>query len=116
MTGTIVASLFDGSYQATESGRATHTGTLENEYSGYLDLVTLQFVSGAGIATAANGDQASWELSGPNAGYWAGGTGRFEGATGLFTWVTTDIVVSVDLDSMTMTLVYSYNMSGTITY
>jgi len=115
MTGTLVASLLDGSYQATESGRATHTGALENEYSGYFDLYTLQFVSAAGIATAANGDQASWELSGPNAGYWTGGTGRFEGATGVFTWLTTDIVVSVDYGSMTMTLVYSYTMSGTVT-
>jgi hypothetical protein len=115
--GTLVASLIDGSYAAAESGQATHTGRLANEYSGYLDLQTLLFASGAGVMTASNGDELSWEVSGPSgAGVFTGGTGRFEGATGALTWVVTDLTISFDLNSMTVTMVYVYTGSGTITY
>lgn len=116
--GTIVVSLIDSSYEATETGRATHTGRFSNEYSGYFNLKTFMFASAAGISTAASGDQLFWEElpDQPHVAFWRGGTGRFEGASGSFVYATADLNVSVDLDSMTLVITYSYAGSGTIAY
>lgn len=115
--GTMVVSLIDDSYEAVESGQATHIGRFENNYTGYFDLDTLLFISGSGSMTAANGDELFWRVTAPSgAGEFTGGTGRFENATGAFTWLTTDLIITVDLDSRTLTITYNYTGNGTVMY
>lgn len=115
--GVMVVNLLDGSYTAIEHGWATHLGAFTNEHSGYFDVENIVLLSATGTATAANGDQDFW-VPGPepSTGLIIGGTGRLEGATGSFTWTTTSLEVSIDPDTMTATLVYSNDLSGTITY
>jgi len=116
--GTIRVNLIDASYEATESGRATHTGFFTDEYSGFFNLETFMFASATGVLTAPNGDRLFWEElpDQPHVVYMTGGTGRFTGATGTFTYTTTDLNSTVDLNSMTITITYNYSGSGIITY
>ena len=71
--------------------------------------------SGFGVTYTANGDQVFWRDLGGGTVEWTGGTGRFEGATGGFTWVPTSMDYVLGPEGTT-TWVISYEGEGTITY
>ena len=112
---TVVVSLADGSFVASEQGQATHSGQYITHFEGQMDLVTFNTIWMEGYVEAANGDRVFAEMT-PQGGVITGGTGRFEGATGSFTMVTTDVVVVVDPIAGTMTMTGTDTMEGTITY
>jgi hypothetical protein len=73
-----------------EVAQVSHLGRSSNEGLGMLDLTT-GAVTGSGTLTSAKGDQLYWVATGTSLGaagpvdltlHWAGGTGRFEAATG----------------------------------
>ena len=110
--GTYIVDLVDGSLLLVNGGgTATHAGIFTNEGSG-------NFFTGelSGVATAANGDQLFWEATGPNSLIFVGGTGRFEGSSGGFSWTNTDEVITVDDETMTMTVSATYVAEGTVTF
>jgi len=74
----------------TEVAQVSHLGRSTNQGLGMLDLITGQ-VTGSGTLTSANGDQLYWVATETSLGptgpvdltlHWAGGTGRFDAATG----------------------------------
>ncbi len=105
-TGTFLS----GTPDTPNWGESTHTGRFSNEASG-------NFFTGAisGTVTAANGDKVFWEQTGPTSVRFTGGTGRFEGITGGFTMVISDLVVTYP-DANTMMISETYHASGTATY
>lgn len=115
---TVVVSLVDGSFVASEHGQATHTGQYVTHFVGQMDLTTFQVIWGEGCLTAANGDQLLMEMTpgGPHSFVITGGTGRFEGATGSGTMVNSGFVITVDPAAGTMTITNQATMEGTITY
>ena len=114
---TVVVSLQDGSFVASEQGQGTHTGQYITHIVGVLDLKTGLAVWGEGYLTAANGDQMFVEMSaGGGPFYITGGTGRFEGATGIGTEAMSDVEVTVDPVAGTMTMTYEATIGGSITY
>jgi hypothetical protein len=113
----IVSWTWEGTWEATESGQATHLGRYSLEESGTWHFTETGYAfDGTGTCTAANGDQFTFEITiivivetGEENGLIeiTGGTGRFAGATG---WI--------DLESETNDLTGEYTVSGTgtITY
>jgi hypothetical protein len=106
------------SLEATGCGVATYSGRFELVGEGrlYLDA---GFTEGSGTTTAANGDEVHWEsfeISGTQEGTvtFTGGTGRFENASGGFSFEST--VTEEKWDGTVMTLTYSYTGTGTTTY
>ena len=101
---TVVVSLVDGSFVASEQGEGTHTGKYVTHVVGVLDLNTGLAVWGEGYLTAANGDQLLVKMTpaGPDSFIITGGTGRFEGATGSGTEVMSDLEVMVDPVAVTI--------------
>jgi len=102
----------------SESGEATHLGRYTSEGGGTINLAT-GVVTGSGYVTAANGDELFWEMTiqmGAPAGVvtFTGGTGRFAGASGLWTETVTD--ESVVLEGYLLTIEHSLSGVGTITY
>ncbi len=115
---TVVVSLADGSFVASEQGQGTHVGQYITHLEGQMDLATGQVIWGEGYLTAANGDQLFMKLTpaDPDSFVITGGTGRFEGATGSGTIVNSDFGITVDPDAGTMTMTNQATMEGTITY
>jgi len=72
-------------------------------------------VGGSGSATAANGDQLSFDEVG-NGVMFSGGTGRFLGATGGFTYLAEIISIVDDPVANTRTIRYRWKGTGTIKY
>jgi hypothetical protein len=114
---TVVA--YDGSFAFDNSsgssvGVATHVGSFTAAASGnaFTGVWTLTL-------TAANGDQISGvAVPGDPLGFvFTGGTGRFAGVSGGFTYVTSvpSLVPNPD-GSATMILSYTYTGTGTVTY
>lgn len=71
--------------------------------------------TGFGITYAANGDQIFWKDDGSGVIQFTGGTGRFQGATGGFTFsvLSSDYVPGPE---GTLSWVFTYTGEGTITY
>jgi hypothetical protein len=80
-----------------------------------LDLNTFQIIWLEGYLTAANGDQLFMKMVGNSINI-IGGTGRFEGATGTGTAVSSDMEVTVDRVAGTMTITSKSTIEGSITY
>jgi hypothetical protein len=106
----ILSWTWEGDWEATESGQATHLGRYSLEESGtwYFTEAGYAF-DGEGTCTAANDDQFFFDftlicdgVSENGTMTITGGTGRFEGASG-----------SVDLVSVTDPVTGAYTISGT---
>jgi hypothetical protein len=105
-------------WEATGSGQATHSGRFELVGEGRLHLEA-GFSEGSGHSTGANGDETDWEsfeIYGSQQGTvtFTGGTGRFENASGGFSYEYT--VTEEKWDGTVLTFTYSYTGTGTITY
>jgi len=116
---TMVLDLTTMAWEIEDWGEATHMGRYANHGSGYVTDPTLANGGGSGVNTAANGDQAFWEMEAVG-GVWTvfftGGTGRFEGLTGVCILVPGEIVFTFDPDLNQLTYTYTYTGIGTITY
>jgi hypothetical protein len=128
-SGTVIAIVVDaatGDFVLDESsgssvGVSTHTGAFYLKGSG-------NAWTGEWVATlmAANGDQVhgvsvpAAPVPGVELGFnFTGGKGRFEGASGGFTYVISDLSIVPNLDDptgMTVILSYTWVGIGTITY
>lgn len=108
--------LSTGDWVSEDWGQATHIGRYTNEASGEtVDGVP----SGSGIVTAANGDQLFFNVGPPGTVTFTGGTGRFEGATGGFIFVSDPPEITYEPEDgipTTMIIKYSYTATGTLTY
>ena len=62
-TLTLVVDPVSGVFEFTDVGLATHTGRTTNSGSGIINLLTGIFLSGSGVAVAADGDTLSWVVS-----------------------------------------------------
>ncbi len=102
--------LHSGGPTAPNGGVATLTGLFSNVVSGNFNTGDI-----TGTVTAANGDQIFWRETGPNTVTFTGGTGRFEGLAGGFTFVTSNDTVSFP-DANTMVISNTYVGTGTATY
>jgi len=105
-------------WEATGCGEATHSGRFELIGEGRLYLAA-GFSEGSGATTGANGDKVNWEsfeIPGTQQGTvtFTGGTGRFENASGGFSFEYT--VTDEKWEGSVMTLRYSYTGTGTTTY
>jgi len=106
-----------GSWVASEQGQGTHTGKYVTRVVEQLDPIAGYTFWGEGYLTAANGDQLFVTMNPPGASFnITGGTGRFEGATGVGTEVNSDIVSTVDPVAGTMTMTMKATMEASITY
>ncbi|MGB2827475.1 MAG: hypothetical protein WBC50_04675 [Dehalococcoidales bacterium] len=114
---TMVLDLATMTWEMEDWGEATHMGRYANYGSGYVTDPSLANGGGSGVNTAANGDQAFWDMVAED-GVWTvtftGGTGRFENLTGDCILVPGEIVVDIGPTQFTYT--YSYTGTGTITY
>lgn len=117
----MIVDLTDGSLVSPNWGECTLIGRFINEGHGFMDLATGLLTSGYGTVIAANGDEIDWFI---NEDYPAeviidGGTGRFEHATGTFSWTPVgDIKVVYDPEEQptVMTMTFDYTIEGIITY
>jgi len=106
-------------WEIEDWGEATHMGRYANYGSGYVTDPYLTDGGGSGVNTAANGDQAFWDMEavgGVWTVYFTGGTGRFEGLTGSCILVPGEIVVTGGPGPTQLTYTYTYTGTGTITY
>ncbi len=110
---TMVVNLQTWQWQMTDSGQATHIGLWTNTASGGMDATGSQY--GQGTIVAANGDTIDWVMLGDTVTY-TGGTGRFERASGQATITITSQQPPTFNPDGTMTLQFTYTMSGEITY
>jgi hypothetical protein len=110
---TVRVNLSNGTWVSEDWGVGTHTGRFTNEGSGW--MLPDGFTSGSGIVTAANGDQLFWHSEVQGAVTISGGTGRFEGATGVIT-TGLDDPPEITFENGTMIIKYTYTGTGTITY
>ena len=118
-TITWIVSMVTGSAVGQELGVATHVGRYTNEATAVWDLNHFVILSGSGIVTAANGDQAFWTMTADQPGVVQvdGGTGRFENVTGSLTAVPPlEPIVTLDMATMTMTITVTYSSVGALTY
>jgi len=112
---TITINLTDGTWQTQDWGTSSHLGKFTNHAEG-TGFGTLG-MAGTGTATAANGDQLFWVLPGATSvAEWAGGSGRFEHATGGFNWTPSTEPITTYPDANTMVICYTYDADGIITY
>ena len=116
---TMVLDLTTMAWEIEDWGEATHMGRYSNHGSGYVTDPSLANGGGSGVNTAANGDQAFWDMEAVD-GVWTvtftGGTGRFENLTGCCILVPGEIVVTGGPGLTQLTYTYTYTGSGTITY
>ena len=113
---TVVVSLQDGSFVATEQGQGTHTGKYVTHIVGQMDAFG-QVIWGEGYVTAANGDQLYVTMNPPGDSFdITDGTGRFEGATGACTAVASEMVMTLGPVAGTMTITSKSTIEGSITY
>jgi hypothetical protein len=105
-----------GAYEFTDWGWASHTGLFTNSGSGTVNLLSGEFISGAGVVIAANGDTLDWIIGTPNTVVYTGGTGRFQGLTGGFLAVITSVTPLGTNPDGTLKLLITYDGNGTITY
>jgi hypothetical protein len=105
-------------WDMTTSSEATHAGRSTEVGNGRLYLEA-GFSEGSGCSTHANGEETHWdafEISDTQqvTVTFTGGTGRFENASGGFTFEYT--VTEEKWDGTVLTLTYSWTGTGTITY
>jgi hypothetical protein len=112
--GTLVADLRDGSLTAQSWSQSTLTGLTTTDSVGEMDPATMTPIWSEGTATAANGDQMFYEMTDPVTCAFTGGTGRFEGVTGVAIQGVSDVVVTVEGTIMTMT--FNFTLDGSVTY
>ncbi len=115
-------SLADYSAQTTQTGIASHIGSLVLEGNGVFNPETGTFFPLMGSITVPNGDQFFWhmEMIGEPptpVSIVTGGTGRFEGITGAMsvTWQS-EPTVTVDPVAGIMTIDLCYTGAGELTY
>jgi hypothetical protein len=112
---TITVNLTDGTWQTQDWGTSSHLGKFTNHAEG-TGFGTVG-MAGTGTATAANGDQLFWKTPGATSqAEWAGGTGRFEHATGRFSWTPSMEPITTFPDATTMVISYPYDAEGIIAY
>jgi hypothetical protein len=112
----IVVDLATRQAELTQWGQVTHLGRWTDSGEGIMAGTFDYFVSGHGTTVAANGDTFDWEITGPNSNRYTGGTGRFQGVTGGMTFTITSATDPVLNGDGTMTLEFTYDMVGEITY
>lgn len=114
---TIILDFNAGTWTGWEVGKCTHLGRFTNSASGALDTNTGGPAGGEGIITAANGDELMWEFGPTGAAVITGGSGRFEGATGIFVpGPSENLKMEPGSEPGIMVVTYSYVGTGTITY
>ncbi len=113
---TIVVDLVTRQAELTQWGQVTHLGLWTDIGEGIMDDTFSYFVFAQGTTVAANGDTVNWEITGPDSNRYTGGTGRFQGVTGGITYTTTFASDPVFNGDGTMTLEFTYEMLGEITY
>ena len=103
---------FDLPWTELEQGVASEIGKFVSvgKYSAYAPNA-LAF----GILFAANGDQIHWEYSGGVTSL-TGGTGRFEGVTGTWTFTEVSAYDYASDPSGRLIIRYTWKAEGTITY
>jgi hypothetical protein len=118
-TVTWVVNMLNGSATGQETGVGTHLGLYTNESSAIWDLNNFVIVSGTGVVTTADGEQAFWRMTPDQPGIVqvTGGTGRLENVTGSLEAVPPlEPIITVDWTTMTMTMTITYTAVGTLTY
>ena len=113
---TTVVDLATREAKFTQWGQATHLGSWTDSGEGILAPDFQSLVSGHGTVVAANGDTIDWEFTGPSSNHYTAGTGRFQGVTGGATFTITSATDPVFNGDGTMTLEFTYDMVGEITY
>lgn len=113
---TVVVDLGTLECQFTQWGQGTHLGCWTDSGKGVMANDFTYFVSGHGTIVAANGDTIDWEFTGPNSNRYTGGSGRFQGVTGGVTFTITSATDPVFNGDGTMTLEFTYDMVGEVTY
>ncbi len=114
---TITLDFNTGTWTGWEVGKCTHLGRFTNSSSGTLDPNTGAPAGGGGTITAANGDEVKWEFGPTGDALITGGTGRFEGATGIFVpGPSENLKMEPGSEPGILVVTYSYVGTGTITY
>lgn len=113
---TVIVDLATRQAQLTQRGQVTHLGLWTDSGEGVMAPDFQSFVSGHGTVVAANGDTVNWEFGGPNSTRYTSGTGRFQGVAGGATFTITSATEPVLNGDGTMTLEFTYDMVGEITY
>jgi hypothetical protein len=113
---TIVVSLADGKFVSPNSGQSTEIGRFTNIGVGFMDLNSLAISFAKGTVVAANGEELFWRQTAPSWYEFVGGTGKFANATGGFNFVLTVKDVTMDYETMTMSIEGTYTGEGTISY
>ncbi len=114
---TIIIDFMSGTWTIVEEiGEATHFGRYTCSGGGTFDSDL--YLTGSGEQIAANGDKVFWEIEGPPFILtYAGGTGRFEGATGSATLTITAQTMLPDPEfPWLLTITQSFTGIGTIKY
>ena len=112
-------SLADGSCTTTQVGITTHLGACTLEGTGLFDFGIGFPISASGTGTVPNGDQVFWEAPPPAMQViFTGGTGRFQGITGVIdiTEIVSGPFYDVDEAAGIMTMDVVYTCAGTVTY
>jgi hypothetical protein len=124
-TTTYVASLTTGVGTNVSSGHISHLGAITNSENLQFALVGPNGITwtGTGTIVAANGDKLFATISGTGAfgnpistavDTITGGTGRFAGASGMFT--STGLATSVSIVDSIETVTKTVTIKGTISY
>lgn len=113
---TVVVDLATRQAELTQWGQVTHLGSWTDSGEGVMSDTFDYFISGHGTVVAANGDTVDWEFTGPDSNHYTSGTGRFLGVTGGATFTITSSTDPVFNGDGTMTLEFTYDMVGEITY
>ena len=103
------------SWELAGTAQCSHMGRSENRATGIFDAGGNPV--GTGVTTAANGDQVFY-YSPPGGGpsFINGGTGRFEGATGIIRAVSQEVVFRTDPPAGKLIADMVLVTEGTITY
>ena len=115
----LVINLSDLSVVATGSGHSTLGGKFTSHLEGFAIMGPNGPVpvSGSGTVTMANGDQLFFESGPGGSNTITGGTGRFEGASGMaIGHAVADPVVTIDEVNGTVTIDALQALEGTVTY
>ena len=112
--GMFVADLITGRMEAHTVSQSTLSGLSTTDSVGEMDPASGTPIWSQGTVTAANGDQMFYEMTDPVTCVFTGGTGRFEGVTGDAIQGVSDVVVTVEWPTMTMT--FNFTLDGTVTY
>jgi hypothetical protein len=112
---TIILDFATGTWTATEVGQCTHLGRFTSSAGGPMDGMGNP-TGGAGTITAANGDALDWVFGPEGTPVITGGTGRFEGGTGVFVPGPAENLKMEAGSDGTLVITYSYVGTGAITY